>query len=310
MIRCAIAAILLGTALLAVAPAQGSGADVNAAGVITGSGKTWTISIQNTGSEPLRCFKFFLAPGVLVTRPGPSPTGWQVGTQGQVLFGQSEDGIVIDGKQAFTFSTTVPYPPNAGGKLSVSADCQADAQGTVTGPTVPPATEKPCACKSLKWAIGRIGEFGLHATPIKERSQSGMTLRLASKWIMTCTRGTGGCKGALTVTIPPGQQRSLGLRFGDGPKAFRGQTTAVVICKSKTCETATDTFAFDLLGGPRLGFGKRGVDTDSVTLVVSAACGKKRERKQLTIVFGANGRADFRRSDFNGNDVPDGDEKR
>jgi hypothetical protein len=310
MIRFAIAAALLGTALLAVAPAQGAGADVNAAGVITGSGKTWSITIQNTGSEPIRCFKFFLDPTVLVTKPGPAPAGWQVGTQGQVLFGQSADGIMIDGKQAFTFSTTVAYPPEAGGKLNVSADCQTDAQGIVTGPTRPPATKKPCACKSLSWAVGRVaGSFYL--TLEKERSQRGMTLRLGSKWVMRCTKGNGGCKGALTVTIPPAQQRSLGLRFGNiGPEAFHGRTTAVVICKSKTCEAASDSYAFQLVGGPKLGFGKRGVDTRSVTLVVSAACGRTRERKQLTIVFGEDSGVDRERSDFNGNDVPDGAEKR
>lgn len=129
------------TALLALALVAPAGAQTTAAtATIAGSGTSYTLTVLNTGQTQIQCLRFEPPQGVQVTAAdGP-------GTVTRDPLGFSAQGLAIgpDQRVDFTFTTSAPYPENAGGTLFVSPDCQAgsDVRGTVTGPAPTPVPVK------------------------------------------------------------------------------------------------------------------------------------------------------------------------
>jgi hypothetical protein len=133
-------------------------------------------------------------------------------------------------------------------------------------------------------------------------------MRLAGFWTLTCTSGSGGCGASIAVVVPAALREGLGLRLGVGGRDDR-VTAGSVLCQGDCGRRRQRGFAFDVYGGPKLGFGKRGSTTRSITLGLTARCGGKQTRKEITVVFAEDGSVDYDRSDFNGNDIPDGREQ-
>lgn len=307
-------------ALLLVPLGQAATATVSATATITGSGSSYRVTIRNTGDEPLRCVGLLLDGVQPTAATGPAGVLTRVGTfQGRGLvhmLAQASDVVAPGGSVTVPFTTNVPIATNAGGELRYSSTCAAgsDVIGRATGPAppAPPPNPSPakCKCESLAWVPDRVSDAG-YATMRGPQRPSSFELRVAGFWTLECTRGSGGCRGSIEVAVPPALQKSLALRLGKGPRAEWANakgTVGTIICRSGCGKRRKSGFAFNVLGGSKLGFGARGVTTRSITLYVFTNCSGKRTRKEITAVFDNDGLIDFARSDFNGNDIPDGRE--
>jgi hypothetical protein len=130
--RRSLVTTLLGL-LLTAAPAA---AQTSAAGTISGSGTSWTLTVLNTGAQQIQCLSFGAAAGVQVT--GATGPGTVVANPQ----GFDASGLTIgpDQSAAFDFTTTAPYPENGGGTLAISSTCTpgSDVPAQVTGPAPRP----------------------------------------------------------------------------------------------------------------------------------------------------------------------------
>jgi hypothetical protein len=177
---------LVFSALLFVPLGVAARANVSATGAISGSGTNYTLTVTNTGSDPIHCLRFLAPSGVQITSAN-GPSGSQTQATGN-SFGSIEiqNALIASGASAkWTFTTAQAYPPNAGGDLHVSFDCVNDVASHATGP------EAPCRCESLNVSIvpKSIGIFG--AGEINH-----FHLEFTVVWTMTCSQGTGGCSAS------------------------------------------------------------------------------------------------------------------
>jgi WD40-like Beta Propeller Repeat len=163
----------------------------------------------------------------------------------------------------------------------------------------------PCRCEQLQWRLA----FGRQVV-LLEPGAATMRLRVSAAAVVTCGHGTGGCDATMTFHVPPAMTR-LGVQLHPLAGALGGRWTGPELSCTGSCGGQANRvlFGFDVLGGPQLGFGRRGLDTRSVSLVVVGACHAKQVRSDVTIVFGRDGNVDLGRSDFDGDGVPDGLDK-
>ncbi len=309
--------LAVGSTVLLVPHADATSSVVSAKGVISGSGTTWSIEIENTGTEPIRCFQFQLATPVLAKSPGTPPAGWQLGTNGQVVGGKSEAGIPPGGKQKFTFPTTVPYPPNAGGKLSVSADCTSDAQAVVIGPAPPSAPPKPppattpgpCRCTTVRADILRTARLTWQKSGF-ERVPA-VTFRV--RWAMQCSAGKGGCRGSVTLKAV---KTPRGDRF-DFDEAFispdDGAGRARIDCRGSCKRITVGAHTYKAVGENSATWpsGPAGL---AVRMRLTTKCASGNGYRQVRagyalLVFTKQGRLDLGKSDLDWNGKLDGFEQ-
>jgi hypothetical protein len=198
--------LLLGLAAL-VPFAHGAAKVVSAAGVIAGTGTSYQLTITNTGSEPIRCFRVNVPPGTTVGGV-QGPAGWVagVGAGGTAIGGQSQNGIPPGQSATFTFTTSAAYPVEpANDVLFVSATCLAgsDVQGSLTGPRTPVAPPppggggKPCTC--AKMSVKLDGTLINKAPRIAPDDHD---FGVGFQWFMTCSAGNGTCKGTVNFSPP------------------------------------------------------------------------------------------------------------
>ncbi len=300
---------------ISMAPlALGASLDVNASVQLTGSGTTYTVTLTNTGSDPIVCWQLTLAAGTQATGFQTPPAGWQVGgataPPAQVIGGQNRtSGIPPGGSAGFTFTTNGPL--GNGSQARISSTCTSGSDVTVpasgpgsTAPPPPPAA-RPCACKSLTARVSsvRFDRIG------------SLVVRLA--WELECTDGTGGCRGTLTPTLG---RAAKAEGFVGG---FRNDSPKTVLCRGSCGEKRTSVV-------PPAFFIERpasviGVDDAAIaarkarwrarvgviTIEVARTCGDKRRTPLLLdLAFDRKGFLDKAKSDLNGNGILDGREKR
>jgi hypothetical protein len=124
-------ALLLAWPALLLPAGSASAQTTSAVGEIAGSGTQYTFTIRNTGQTQLQCMRFFAAQGVQLT--GASGPG-QTQTEGTNAFSAQNFTMTPDQSLQWAFTTSQPYPANAGGQLRVSPNCAQDFPGEVTGP--------------------------------------------------------------------------------------------------------------------------------------------------------------------------------
>src|SRR3990167_7451539 len=103
---------------------------------ITGSGTNWSLTIANTGTEAIKCWRYTFPPGIQATG---------IKTPGAFDAGRRLASVAAD-------------PP---GTTAGSTDCVSDfTMPTDYGSTPPPPKPKPkCKCKSLKITDATINRF-------------------------------------------------------------------------------------------------------------------------------------------------------
>ncbi len=184
--RMAWSALLVVCLLLAIPSA--ASAVTRATGEIDGSGTSYTLTVQNTGDQPIQCMRFFAASGVQMTSVSPPGT-----LEGPGVF-SAEANIPVGGSRTFSFTTTGQYPPNAGGTLNVSTTCSpgSDVSSQVTGPPPPLIAPLPCQCAGIGAALAKP----------EIRSVHGRSLNFRLRWALACSPGPGnGCRGRIKLQI-------------------------------------------------------------------------------------------------------------
>lgn len=187
-----LAALAGALAAAALFPA-GAGAATSATGDIAATADGYVLTVQNTGDQPIICMRFFTPQGVTLATVSPPAQ-----KESDNAFSASTN-IAPGGSASFSFTTTAPYPPNAGGTLNVSSSCAvgSDVSSQVTGPppgTTPPENQ-PCACSALTATLGSPTIRALH----------GRYFAIKLNWTLTCSPGTGAsCWGVVKFTTVPG----------------------------------------------------------------------------------------------------------
>lgn len=223
-------------AVVIVPLAAGATTTVNATGVIAGSGTNYTITITNTGSEPIKCMQLLVPAGVRVATVTP-PAGWTGGIDAatRARFGaQSAAGIPPGGTATFSFTTEAPYPEGAGGELHVSANCQTDVVVKATGPG---GGAKKCNCTSLTAKIDPTLLKKKNVPADKQNFGVGFT------WTMKCDAGAGGCKGRIDF-LPP---KVLAGSLPKPPTNFKlNIKRATITCVGPCAKTQTGRFQIEM----------------------------------------------------------------
>jgi hypothetical protein len=194
-----LAACLLLAFTMSLASASGASArpaTAAATGVIAPVGNavnTYSLTITNRGDQALSCVKFFVASGVTVTGITGS-TGLQITFAAVGLIGNFIPVLQPNGTAVATFTTSGPYPVDAGGLLRVSVDCVNDVTSNATGPSATPpvtttttTTATTCVCAKVE----------MSTTPHSFTESAGHTFEFTINYRLTCTGGGGSCKGGI-----------------------------------------------------------------------------------------------------------------
>lgn len=215
---------------------------LSATGKITGPDADgyYSLTVTNTGDQPIRCFRLIVKEPVLITGTGPLP-GWQQGASRpppapDVGARSLGSGLAPGQSLSLSFKTDRPYPANDGGVLRVSADCVADVSVPVTGPAPPPP--KPCKCVKLNLAIDGTLLTKQRVPP--DRNDFGVGFA----WKMTCSAGAGTCKATIVFRPPEILAGTLpeppnNLRLNIKRKTF--------ICQGPCAKSKTGKFQIKML---------------------------------------------------------------
>ncbi len=258
--------------LAALAPAART--TVAGSGAISGSSPSYTLSVTNSGTETIKCMRYFAPSGTSI----PSASGPGSTSSFGSGFGAQNLNIAPGQSASFSFITSQTLSPGNNGSLHVSGDCVGDVTGQLSGPT---AANTPCNCISLN---GRIVPKTIKITNPGE--SGGIHLEFSVAWFMNCSTGTGGCNGQFEL-LPPQPALKLKTRF----KPISGRINCSTDCASNTSGVAH----FTLIGGPALGNPKR--LGKSFTITMKRTCqGKKVAPQRFVLVFNRIGLVDKAKS--------------
>jgi hypothetical protein len=257
--------VLLATLVLANV-AFGTSTTVAGSGVISGSGTSYTLAVTNSGSDPIRCMRWFAPSGTTVpSASGPGTTsafGNGFGSQGlNLATGQSA---------TFTFTTSQAISASSNGELHLSGDCVTDIAGALSGPAAaqPPPPSGPCNCISLN---GRVLAQSIKITNPGENG--GLHMEFDVAWFMNCTTGTGGCTGQLKLSRPPKLKTRL------TPSSGR------IVCQTDCGTNRSGVLHFTLVVSSS-SFGNETRKGKSLTLNVKRTCqGAKIASQKFVFVF-------------------------
>ena len=223
---------LLAALLLFAAPASAAPSAVGGSGTLSGSGTSYTLVVANTGSDPIKCMRYFAPAGTTIA----SASG-----NGAASFGNGfgAQGLSLAQGQSATFSFTTSQPLGSDlGQLHLSGDCVSDVNGSLALASTPP-TAGPCKCITF---YARILPSSIALTNPGERG--GLHMEFDVTWFMNCSTGSGGCTGRFEL-LPPQPALKLGARL----KPLSGR----IDCTANCAATQTGTMHFTLIGGRALG---------------------------------------------------------
>jgi hypothetical protein len=268
--------VIVGAILAFALVASAAQAAVAGSGVISGSGTSYTMVVTNTGTETIRCMRWFAPSGTTVPSANGPGTTATFGTG----FGGQNLAIAPGQAATFTFTTSQALSASNNGQLHLSSDCVGDVNGQLSGPT---SGDVPCNCISLN---GRIVPKTIKITNPGERG--GIKLEFSIAWFMNCGSGTGGCNGRLEL-LPPQPAKKLKTRL----KPVSGRINCVGDCAS----SITGVSHFTLIGGPALGNPKRNGKAFSLTMKRTCQ-GRASAAQRFVLVFNKIGLVDKKKSRF------------
>jgi hypothetical protein len=190
--------LALTVSFVSAAGASARPATAAATGVIAPVGNaanTYSLTITNHGDQALSCLKFFVASGVTVTGITGS-TGLQITFAAVGLIGNFIPVLQPNGTAVATFTTSAPYPTDAGGLLRVSVDCVNDVTSNATGPSAaPPVTTTTTTTTTAPSCV--CAKVAMTTTPHSFTESAGHTFEFTINYQLTCTGGGGSCKGGI-----------------------------------------------------------------------------------------------------------------
>lgn len=299
MARRSLVLVLAVVCVLSVASvSQSRSLALSATAEFIGSGSTWQERLANTGTETIKCTRTFAptAPPVTFSNvTGPS------GTQSQPSqFGNASLTLAPGQTVTFTFQTSGPLTIANLPIVRISSDCvgDANAQTSLAAPPPPPPPPAVCECKRLTVAAKNYSSSEVNRTPT--------VLKMTLQWTMACSKGNGLCTGKLKL-LPPA---------GSDVKIVTPKNTTVT-CNGK-CDPNGN---FNAAGGlPLKVTSKDDLDFDNragktFVFPIQRYCVRNGKdvllgTEKLSLVFGAGGFLDKKKSDLNGNKIADGREKK
>jgi hypothetical protein len=246
-----------------------------------GEGFRYTVVLTNTGTDVIKCMRFFAPPGITISSVTGPP-----GTRQEDTGVFSNGSLVIEPTASATWTIAVSGAITAASppRINVSSDCRADFAAQVVVQEPPP----PCKCSRIETSVTRV------ALNFTDSSRYHFQL----VWKMTCVGQVGRCNGQVHVIPPPG---------------FRITTPAprkLPIRCVGTCAKVSSQPTF--IGGPFPRNFRELRQRRNRTIVfrfrkvcivdgrpVPAGIGR------LTVVYNRRGITDQKRSDFNGDGFPD-----
>ena len=202
ILRRVFPALLLATILLLPSPSWSHPRASTSS--LTGSIKTVAggieVSLTNNGTDAFNWFLIQMPPSVHHTGATMDAGGCGPGPDAStVRCGIASPGFVPGASHVVMIKTDGPYPPNGGAQLFTGAIFSGpySPAGTATGPEPPPPPPaQPCKCASL---IARIVPASVK---LEHPTKPVMTLHFTVHWLLSCSKGTGGCTGAVDLIAP------------------------------------------------------------------------------------------------------------
>lgn len=289
-------ALLVVLSVVAVA-APAASAATRASGVISGSGTSYLLTVDNTGDQPIYCLRFFAAQGVTITAATAPAT-----LEGPDRF-SAQPTLAPGSSITYAFTTAAAYPVGAGGTLNVSTTCTAgsDVSSAATGPDAPPGggAPAPCLCSDL---TAVLTDPSIHA-------HHGRYLAFDMDWKLVCGAGTGkGCAGTFAIRTSPADV------------SFTSPRSRKVQCAGPCAKTTSGTSRLQLLLPKRLrplehaSAAKRRKHRRAypplrirldLSCIDAAGAPKLVHRTTFTVRFDRYGQVNRKTSDLNGDGVAD-----
>jgi hypothetical protein len=268
-----------------------SAAPVALVGTIVRTANGIGVAIRNTGPDTYNAIRITMV--ATVHHTGAEMQGGQCGP------GISTSDVLCvlitpfaPGQSVTVFiSTDGPYPDNGGGQVWWSSNGPPGpfaGPGVLAGPS-PPA--RLCACKKIDTRVTR--------TALNFTDELRWHFQLV--WTMKCTGGPGRCAGLIRIVPPAGLKITL-------PK------NVVISCKGTCAKKASKRlFVGGTSSAPRGLYRKnRKGKTFEFRFLKFCLVGGATVPKgagEMTVVYDNRGFTDQKRSDFNGNGIPDGRER-
>jgi streptogramin lyase len=159
------------------------------------------------------------------------------------------------------------------------------------------AEVKPCECESLDLTLGL-------------QKSSPQDALLDFNWSLECTGGAGKCDGTFVVSLDKAAV-TAGVEHGFGRRdlEIRRLGNGIRATCTGDCTSPREGRSSLFLNLPFLR-GEFGTKVRTMTVAVERTCRRVLAPKIFEIVFRRDGELDRKRSDLNGNGVPDGREKK
>ncbi len=281
-------------------------ATVSGSAVVTAKGGNgYTLTITNTGTEPIVCMQFFPTGAAIDGAAGPAgASSTFLNAKG---FGFRGFSIAPGGSATFTFSTTGAYPPNGGGEVHISADCVKDVTFSATGPApaappTGPTTTTTASPASPQGDCKCVG-IDLRAVPVNFSSET--TFAFDLRYTIRCTgAATGTCLGQVVYRIA--QKPRNDLYFGAGKEQVVGKSLR---CAGR-CGRAATTGRLRVTGHAAKSLRVKARAGKTFRFDLTASCLNRPSKivanTHISVVYDKTGRFDPRASDLNGDGTRDG----
>lgn len=274
---------------------------------VTGSNGDYVLTIENasTSTGNIRCWRWMLGQGAMVTAAS-RVDGWRLGLSkpapAPIIAGQivpPGDGIPPGGKQTFRILTDKPFDgAGSPGTAAISEDCRTDAAAEIVfgSPPKPIPTPPPSACNCTNLTV--VGTKYSSSQVNSGKAQ----LKLSLNWTLSCSGAAGRpCSGRFEILAPAGSDIRLDAP-ANGKVSCKGRcigppSTARGTAKLRA--TSAGDLYFDERAGKSFAFRLRLYCTRNGREALVGA-------KRLTFSFNRAGFLDRRKSDLNGDGVPDG----
>jgi hypothetical protein len=306
--RRAFALCLVAGFLLLVSAASARQQVVAGSAVLTGDNGDYTLSLESaaTSTGPIRFFRWELGQGRMVTAAS-RVDGWQLGLNkpapAPIIAGRATGaGIAPGQKAAFRILTDMPFDGNGSpGVLHVSEDGVTDILFTLVFGSPPKPKPQPtpaaCNCQNITVAGSKYSSSQVNTGKAE--------LNVNLNWTMTCSGPTGKCKGRIDILAPAGSDIQVvspkSRKVTCNGRCLGSRTPSRGTTKVKA--TSAGDLYFDARAGKSFAFRLRLYCTRGGKDVLVGA-------KRMTFAFGSGGFLDKKKSDLNGNGVPDGKEKK
>ena len=294
-----LALVVLGVLSLASASQSRSLTLSATAEFISVSDTSWQERLTNTSTsnEIIKCTRTFAptTPPITfsnVTGPPGTQSAPSQFANGSLNLGPGQS-------VTFTFNTSDRFTVNNAPVVRISDDCNRDENAKVSIIVPAPKPQpKVCECKALRVDAKNYSSSEVNKTPT--------ILKMTLVWKMVCSGGEGTCTGKIRIAPPTGSDVKIVT-----PK------NTTITCKGK-CDpngatSASGSVPLKVVSQNDLDFDNRAHKT--FVFPIMRWCVHNGQDvpigvEKISLVFGASGFLDKKKSDLNGNRIPDGKEKK